>query len=388
MLRRRTLLAGSAGALATPAVLRAQSARSFRVGAIVPMTTGQAIEGKSHLDGFRLYLDQTGWEPGGRKIELVIADDEMKPPVGLQKARRLVENEKVDCIIGPISSGVAMAMTDYLKSTGTMWVCSGAGVAALTREKRAPYLWRTSCSTWQTNHPIGVWAPAHLGKTAILMAPDNSGGRDTMAEFRAPFEAAGGKVLAEIYPPLGSKDYSPYFGDVRAKKPDFVYAFFTGTDSIAFVQQYAQFGLKNEVPLTGAGFLTDPEVLDQMGAAAEGIVTCLHYTTALDTPENQRFVQGFTKAYGRRPSFSSEYGYVVAQTLSEALKAAGGNFANNDKFAETLAGLKFQAPRGPFSFDPKTHNVINSAYLLKVQKVGDQLENVVLETQRDVADPG
>ncbi len=387
-LYRRTLLQAGAAVLAAPAIVRADSARSFKVGAVVPMTTGQAIEGKSHLDGFKLFLDQTSWTPGGRKIELVVADDEMKPPVGLQKTRRLVENDKVDCIIGPVSSGVALAMADYLKQSGTMWICSGAGVAGLTREKRAPYLFRTSCSTWQTNHPMGEWAPDHLGRTAILMASDYSGGRDTMAEFRQPFVAKGGSVAREIYPPLGTKDFSAYFADLKAQKADFLYAFFTGADSIAFVQQYEQFGLKQVLPLSGPGFLTDPELLDAMGPAALGVTTCLHYSSALDTEVNKRFVAGFKAATGRRPSFSSEYGYVVAQVLAAALEKGGGNFADNDRFAEALIGVNLEAPRGPFRFDPVTHNVVNSAYILKVEQRNGVIDNQVLQTYRDVTDPG
>jgi branched-chain amino acid transport system substrate-binding protein len=385
--RRRLLQVGAAGLGVLAARTIAGAAKPpFKVGAIVPLTTGQAQEGKAHLDGFRLCFDTIGWEQAGRKIELIVADDEMKPPVGLQKARRLVENDNVDMIIGPVSSGVAVAMADYLKQADKLWLCSGAGAAIITREKRTASLFRSSCSTYQTNHTIGDWAPDNLGHDAILMASDYSGGRDTIEEFRNAFVAKGGRVVKEIYPPLGTRDYSAYFADVKAAKPAFVYAFFTGIDSINFVQQYAQFGLKDAVPLAGAGFLTDPEALDQMGDAALGITTALHYSTALDTPLNKTFVSSYHEATKRRPSISAEYGYVAAQVIGIALRATGG-ISTNPVLETAMRNIKFEAPRGPFRFDPVSQNVVNSAYLMKVERRNGVLDNYPFATFRDIVDP-
>jgi branched-chain amino acid transport system substrate-binding protein len=390
-LDRRTLLkAGMAGTglLAMPHIAGAQANATFKVGATVPLTGSQAIEGKSHLDGFRLYMDQINWTAGGRKIELIAADDEMKPPVGLQKTRRLIENDNVDLLIGPVSSGNAIAMLDYVKQANKVWICSGAGLAALTREKRIPLLFRTSCSSWQTNSPIGAWAPEHLGHEAVLIAPDFAGGHDTMAEFRQAFTAKGGKVLNEIYPPLGNKDFLPYLADVKSAKPAFVYAFFSGADTVAFLQQYGQSGLKETIPLATSGFTTHEQALDAVGPAAIGTTSCLHYTAAYDSPVNKAFVKAFEAATKVRANYGGEYGYVAAQVIATALNKTGGKSDKPEEFAEAVKAVQFEAPRGPFRFDPTTHNVINRAYLTRVGEQDGRLSNVIVQIIENVVDPG
>jgi branched-chain amino acid transport system substrate-binding protein len=308
--------------------------------------------------------------------------------VGLQKTRRLVENDKVDLLIGPVSSGTAVAMIDYVKQSKVTWICSGAGLAALTREKLIPNLFRTSCSSWQTNSPIGGWTAEHMGKTAVLIAPDFAGGHDTLAEFKKPFVAKGGNVLSEIYPPLGNKDFLPYLADVQSGKPAFVYAFFSGSDTIAFLQQYAQSGLKASIPLACSGFTTQEQALDAVGDAALGVVSCLHYTAAYDSKVNQDFVRGFQQRFKKRANYAADYGYVVARVIAEALNATGGKTDDRDKWAEAILSVTFEAPRGPFRFDPKTHNVINRAYLTRVEKVNGVLQNVPIQIIENVQDPG
>jgi len=384
---RRTALASAAAGLALPSIARAQAA-SFKVGALLPLTGGQAIEGEAQLAGFGLYMDSINWTAGGRKIEIIKADDEMKPPVGLQKARRLVENDHVDLLIGPVSSGVAVAILDYVKQSGPIWICSGAGLAALTRDKRYPDLYRTSCSSWQTNSPIGFWSAEHLGKEAVLIAPDFAGGRDTMAEFRAAFTSKGGKVLKEIYPPLGNKDFLPYLSDVKSSKPAFVYAFFSGSDTVSFLQQYDQSGLKQAIPLACSGFTSHEQALDAVGDAALGVISCLHYTAAYDGPVNRKFVADFKAKTGLRANYAADYGYVVAQVIASALNATGGKSDDRAAFGKAILAANFEAPRGPFRFDPVTHNVINRAYITKVEKRNGQLENVPIEIIENVIDPG
>ena len=386
-LSRRAVLAGGATALAMPAIGRAENA-SFKVGALLTLSGPQSIEGEVQRDAFRMYMDRIGWQAGGRRIEMIEADDEMKPPVGLQKTRRLVENEKVDLLIGPVSSANAVAMLDYVKQSKVTWFCSGAGIASITREKLIPNLFRTSCSSWQTNSPIGAWCPDHLGRTAVMIGPDYAGGRDTLAEFKAAFVAKGGKVLAEIYPPLGNKDFLPYLSDVKSSRPDFVFAFFNGADTLAFLQQYAEAGLKATIPMACSGFTTQEQALDVVGDVALGITSCLHYTAAYDGEVNRQFVQAFQARTKKRANYAADYGYVVAQVIAEALNKAGGRTDDREKWSEAILSVAFEAPRGPFRFDPKTHNVINRAYLTKVEKVDGVLQNVPIQIIENVKDPG
>lgn len=386
--RRAVLGAGAAGmaVLAMPAIARA--ATPVKIGALLPFTGVAASEGVYHVEAFSMYMDKIGWSAGGRKIELVKADSEFKPPIGLQQVRRLVQQDKVDMFIGPSSSGVAIAIRNYVRQSPVTWVCSGAGLDALTRDLLIPNLYRTSCSAWQTNYPIGQWAPGALGKRAVMMAADFAGGRDTIKEFKQAFIQSGGQVVKEVYPPLGTKDYLPYLSDLKSLKADFAYVFFVGSDSVAFIKQYAQSGLAKTIKLAASGFTLNEPALDATGDAGEGAIGCLHWVGGHNSPVNDAFIADFHKRTGKRPYYAAEYGYTAAQAIAEALKLSDGNTEDRKKFGEALLKVKFEAPRGPFSFDAKTHNVVNRAYIFRVEKRDGMMVNVPIKTFDDIHDPG
>jgi branched-chain amino acid transport system substrate-binding protein len=382
------LATGAAAGLAPQRVAWGQSMKPIKIGLVITTTGGQGQQGIDNINGMKLYFDEIGGKVAGRPIQLIVEDDEFKPQVGLQKLRKLVESDAVDFVCGPVSSAVANAMVDYVKQSKTFWVISGAGLDALTREKKGPLIFRTSTSAWQTNSPIGEWAAKNLAKEGVLTASDFAGGRDTIAEFKESFVKAGGKVLKEIYPPLNSTDFSAYLADIKSLKPPFVYCFFPGNDGLAFVQQYDQFGLKATTPLATAGFTVEGDILEAQGKSAVGVYSCLHYANTLDTPENKKFVAAYNKQFKVLPSYASDYGYVTARTIVEAVKLTNGNVEDKDKLAAAMKTVKFEAPRGPIEFDPVTHNVIMNEYIRKVELVDGKPANVVLATVPNLRDPG
>jgi branched-chain amino acid transport system substrate-binding protein len=365
-----------------------QAAKPIKIGVVLPQTGVVAQEGIDNLNGMKLYIEQVGGKVAGRPIELIVEDSEFKPQVGLQKLRKLVESDKVDIVTGPVSSAVATAMDSYVKQSRTLWVISGAALAALTRARKSPLTFRTSTTTWQTNAPLGQWAYKNMAKEALCVAMDFAGGRDSVAEFKSTFVAAGGKVIQEVYTPIGNKDFSPYFSAIKSANPPLIYCFFAGVDSLTFIKQYDQFGLKAKIPLAASGFTVANDALPAEGKSALGVISCLHYTDTLDTPANKKFVAEFKAKTGRITSVFSEYGYVAARAIVEALKKTDGNTENKEKVAEAMRGVAFDAPRGPFRFDPVTHNVIQNEYIRKVVDLGDRMANQVIETIPNVQDPG
>lgn len=365
-----------------------QASKPIKIGAILSVSGTFAQVGGDNVNGMKLYFDQIGNKIAGRPIELIIEDDELKPQIGLQKLRKLVESDKVDIVTGPVSSGVANAMVPYIKQTNSLWVISSAGLASLTRENKGPLIFRTSTTTWQTNAPLGEWCAKNMSKEALGIAADFAGGRDTVAEFRASFVAGGGKMVREVYPPLGTTDFSAYLADIRSAKPPLVFAFFSGADAVNFIKQYEQFGLKKDIPMVAAGFTVEQDVLPAQGKAALGIISGLHYTDSLETPVNRKFVADYKARYSAIPSFASEYGYVAARTFDEAIKATGGNTDSKEKVAEALRKVAFEAPRGPISFDPVTQNVIQNSYIRKVVEVEGRFANQVVATIPAMRDPG
>ena len=391
-LSRRTFMKASAGAgaalasgLAAPHVL-AQSAAPIRIGNINSYTGGLAYAGENNLNAMNLYFDSINWTVAGRKLELIKEDDQFNPQVGLQKAKKLVESDKVDLVMGIQASNVALAVLNYMKQQKAFYVVSGAGTDAITWD-RYPYLFRTSISTYQLSTPMAAYVYDNLGKEIVTTASDYAGGRDVVAQFKGPYVAKGGKVLKEIWPPLGTTDFSPYLTDIKSINPPVTYDFMPGADAVRFIQQYSEFGLKERMPLTGFTII-DSQTVSALGKSAVGIISALTYTDTIDNPESREFAANFRARYKYAPDLFADYGYVAAKALAEALKGADGDASNKDKLADAMSKVKFNAPRGPFRMDPATHNPIQDIYICQVIESGNGISTKILSTAKDVQDPG
>jgi branched-chain amino acid transport system substrate-binding protein len=387
---RRRFMATSAGvALAAnfpaPAIL-AQSRAPLRLGNLNSFTGAIAYSAENNLNGMNLYFDSIGGSVAGRKVEIIREDDQFNPQIGLQKAKKLVESDKVDMLVGVQASNVALAVLNYAKQQKAFYIVSGAGTDAITWD-RYPYLFRTSISAYQLSTPMAGYVYDNLGKEIVTTASDYAGGRDVIAEFKAPYIAKGGKVLKEIWPPLNTTDFSPYLVDIKSINPPVTYDFMPGADAIRFIQQYHEFGLLEKMPLTGFTII-DSLTLKALGKAAVGVISATTYTDTVDNPESRKFVADYQARYNALPDIFSDYGYVAARAIDEALKLTDGDTSDKDKLAEAMTKIKFNAPRGPWRMDPVVHNPIQDIHVCQVVEKDGKVTSKVLTTFKDVADPG
>ena len=389
---RRTFVKSSAGAgaalassLAAPALL-AQANAPIRIGFLNTFTGGLAYAGQAHSNGANLYFDSINWTVAGRKIELIKEDDQFNPQVGLQKVKKLVESDNVDLVMGVQASNVALAVLNYMKQQKAFYVVTGAGTDAITWD-RYPYLFRTSISTYQLSTPMANYVYDNLGKEVVTTASDYAGGRDVMAQFKGPYLAKGGKVLKEIWPPLGTTDFSAYLTDIKSINPPVTYDFMPGADAVRFIQQYSEFGLKEHAPLTGFTII-DSQTISALGKAAVGVISALTFVDTVDNPEAKKFVTDYRAKFNASPDLFADYAYVGAKVVADAIKAVGGNTSDKDELAEAMTKVQFKAPRGPFRFDPVTHNPIQDIYICQVVEAGDKITAKILSTSNQVQDPG
>jgi branched-chain amino acid transport system substrate-binding protein len=387
---RRKFMAGTAGAalassLAAPVVL-AQTRGPLRLGNLNSFTGAIAYAAENNLNGMNLYLDSVGGMIAGRKVEIIKEDDQFNPQVGLQKAKKLVESDKVDMLVGVQASNVALAVLNYAKQQKAFYIVSGAGTDAITWD-RYPYLFRTSISAYQLSTPMAGWVYDNLGKEVVTTASDYAGGRDVIAQFKGPYIAKGGKVLKEIWPPLGTTDFSPYLIDIKSINPPVTYDFMPGADAIRFIQQYTEFGLKEKMPLTGFTII-DSLTISALSKSALGVISATTYTDTVDNPESRKFVADYQGKYKALPDIFSDYGYVAARAIDEALKQTDGDTSNKDKLAEAMTKVKFNAPRGPWRMDPVVHNPIQDIHICQVVEKDGKVTSKVLHTFKDVQDPG
>ncbi len=388
---RRRFIAGAAALGAgvllgrAPGVL-AQSRAPLKIGLLNSFSKVFAALGNANLNGMTLYFEQIGGTIAGRKIEVIREDDEINPQVGLQKLKKLVESDNCDLITGIQASNVALAAVEYIRQSKTFYLCSGAGVADLSYTG-IPYLFRCSIATHPIHATMGEWLADNLTKEVVTSASDFAGGRNTISEFKAGFLKKGGKIVKEIYPPLGNNDFSAYLADMRSIGAPATYSFYAGTDAVRFVKQYDEYGLKAKSKLTGSGFMVESDTLPAQGRSALGALSSLHYADTLDNAENRQFVADYRAKFNDYPSVYSEYGYLAGRLIHLALQAVDGNTQDKDKLRAAMLALRVNAPRGPFRFNPQTQSPIQNVYIREVADINGRIANKVIHTVNDVVEP-
>ena len=359
--------------------LAAPVAAETKIGLLLPYSGTYAALGNEITDGFNLAM-----QVAGRTGEFTVVreDTEVKPPVGLAKARKLVLEDEVDVMVGIVSSGVLGAVRDFVDGAKVPLIVANAGNDKATGEACSPYITRVSFSNGQVNRPMGPWLAGKGIMKVYTLAPDYAAGRQMIEGFAETFTAAGGEIVGGEFTPFGqTSDFGPYLANAKASGADAIYVFYAGGEAISFVKQYGSFG--KELPLFGSGFLTSPLYVAAEGDAAVGVTTSLHYVPTLDTPENKAFVEAFGAAYGRTPSEFAVHGYDAGMTLMAAVDSGA---SGREALAAALPKVAYTGPRGPLEIDPATNNLVQNIYIYETVKDGDGLTQMVLGTVAAVRD--
>jgi branched-chain amino acid transport system substrate-binding protein len=360
----------------------------IKVGLLLPYTGISPLEARDITDGAELSFDEVGWKSGGRAIQLIKEDDEWNPTVGLTKVRRLVEKHKVNFIIGPISSGVALAIHDYIRKHRVIQINPCAFTRELTSpEKASDNIFRTIETTDQGNFPMGKWVAQNTRhRNMVIAGSDYAAGHHSLEAFKAGFEEAGGKVIKEVYPKLGTMDFAPFLTAIDVQGADAVYAYFNGIDAIRFVQQYQEFGLKKRLPLFGYNAIAVDSYLPIIGEASLGVITTVPYSFTLDTPPNRAFVKAYSGKYGGPPSLLSEHSYTAGKLIVAGVEALKSEIEDIARVVNEFKRVssKIETPAGPLAFDQYNQRIVN-IYVVKVEKRNRRLVNVLIDEIGKVA---
>ena len=385
---KRTMVAAFAAAALAGATITANAQSDIKVGVLLPYSGVFGGLGRDQDAAIEMGFDDFGRDVAGRGITLVKADTESKPNAGLAALKKLILRDKVDLVVGIISSGVLAAVRDYVHGSETPLIVTNAGNVDITGERCSPWIVRTSFSNAQIVRDMGPWMAGEGYGTAFLMAFDYAAGHQMMDTFREGFEASGGRIVGEAYPPLGeTKDFGPYLAQVKAADPDTVFVFFAGGPAIKFAKEWAAFGMKDEVQLSGAGWLNSALYVKKQGADAVGTLGALNYYPSIDTPENHAWQEKFRAAHGRDGSEFGVAAYDSARLIVSALEATGGNTDDKAAIVKAMHTVEFTGPRGPLRIDPKTNNVIQNIYVAQVEARGDSVAAAIKHTFPAVQDP-
>lgn len=370
-------------AAALPLAVQAQTPAKLKVGLMLPYTGTYAALGNAIENGFRLYVSEQGGKLGGREIEFFKVDDESDPSKATDNVGKLIKRDQVDVLIGSVHSGVAMAMAKAAKDSNTLLIVPNAGADAITGPMCAQNIFRSSFTNWQPAYAMGEVAAKKGHKNAITITWKYAAGTESVKGFKEAFEKNGGKVVKELDLPFPGVEFQALLTEIAAAKPDAVYTFFAGGGAVKFVKDYAAAGLNKTIPLYGAGFLTDG-TLEAQGAAAQGLMTTLHYADGLDTPRDKSFRLAYAKAHKLQPDVYAVQGYDAAQILAIGLAATQGDPSKKAEFAAAVEKAKIDSPRGPFTLS-KAHNPVQDIYLRKVEGNVNKSAGVAVKALADPA---
>jgi branched-chain amino acid transport system substrate-binding protein len=344
-------------------------------------TSGPFVfEGSSGIDSIKLYLSQHNNQIGGRPVTVVYEDTAGQPDQALTKAKKLVEQDNVDLLVGPVGSNEALAIRDYVDQQKIPTFLGWAIAKELTQDQASPYIFRTTGSL-QDSAGGGWLAAKKLGyKNVILVSADYVAGHDAADAFQKYFEAAGGKVVNAIYPPLGVTDVAPYITSIQSQIDQVdavVLPQIVGDTAIQFVKLYDQYGLKDQKPLfTGVGTVDDATTLPPEGDSAIGVRSYAEWAPTLDLPANKEFMDAFRAMYGKDPGSQNVAGYQLIETIDKGLTAARGNTTDKQALVQAFGQVQFDGPGGAFKMDDK-HQAIVSIYLRNVEQQNGALVNTV-----------
>ncbi|MDE3074457.1 MAG: ABC transporter substrate-binding protein [Chloroflexota bacterium] len=354
-----------------------KNSKELKIGILAATTGSLAAIGQDINRGTDLYLDQHKGSFAGLEVTVLREDETTNPATGLLKARKLIEQDKVDAIMGIVSSATALAVRDTIDKAKIPLIISNAAANDMTGAKKSKYIFRTSFSSWQAGTSLAKWTAQHVGKKALVMGPDYAAGHEIVDGFVGTFKQYGGEILGQVFPPLGNSDYGPYLGKVKTTQPEVVWAFFSSGDAQKFVQQYGQF-VGTGIPLVGYA-LNDEKVVRALGKAMLAVKSCDHcWDSALDNPENKAMVEAYVKKYNEEPNIV-ETQWDGMYLLDKALQMTSG-----DKSADALVTAmekvpKWNSPRGPVYIEPESHGLVQRFYRFATIEEGGKYHNKVGE---------
>jgi branched-chain amino acid transport system substrate-binding protein len=349
---------------------------TIKVGILCSFTGPFSEQGNQIRRAADLYLERAGGKLGGVKAQFVYEDEEGVPSVAVTKAKRLIELEKVDAIIGPMNSAAGLAIREQVIRNKVPTLVSGTVEGILD----AHYIFRTTFAALPEGYLQGVIAGKDGHKKAIIVCPDFVAGRVGAQGYRLGFASRGGKVVQEIFTPVGTMDYGPYLVSF-SKEADAGLVFFPGGgDSIRFIKQYGEYGLRGKLPLYGYPAVVDEESLPEMGSAALGFKGAAFYFSTIDSPENKSFVKDYVSRHKKPPSWAAASGYIQAQAIDEAAKKLGGKVRDREAFVKALKAVNLRTPAGVFRFDEK-NEPIQPRYTIEIKEVEKgRLAPVIIDT--------
>lgn len=345
----------------------------LKIGQISMLSGVMALYGQQQVRGFALGLEyasggkkdeQGRWIIANRPVEVITRDDEGNPEKGVQLARELIEKEGVEILQGPVSSAVAAALTTVALENKIILMVDPAASAFITGEYFNPYVFRTSRTSFDDTLVIAKYLVENVGKTFAHIGVDNAFGRGSGLALAYSVGKFGGQVIADIYAPLQTTDFTPYIQQAMDSGAECLFLTWSGTGYVTLFQQLGDLGALDKMRVA-TGFGDNASFAAVYGAAVGQIGLNVYHYTAADNPVNNWLVQRHLEEYNEPPDLFTAGGMASAIALAKALEKTGGD-ASGDKMIAALEGLMFEGPKGTYYIRPEDHVCLQPMNILKL----------------------
>ncbi|MBT2736644.1 substrate-binding domain-containing protein [Bacillus sp. ISL-7] len=339
----------------------------IKIGVLASKTGALEAYGKQTLRGFELGLDyatEGKLEVAGRKIEFIVEDTETKPEVAVQKATKLLEEDKVDFLVGSSSSADTLAVLPLAEEYQKIMVVEPAAADSITGSEFNKYMFRSARNSSQ-DAVAGAAAIAKKGVKIATLAPDYSFGRDGVAAFKEAAQKLGAEIVKEEYADPAATDFTSNIQKIVDSKPDYLFVVWAGANSPwkqLSDMKVQEKGIKISTGAPDIAALSTMEPLIGM----EGFTVYYH-----DLPKNKIndwLVAKHKKRFNNEvPDLFTPGGMSAAISIVEALKKTEGS-ADADKLIETMEGMTFETPKGKMTYRPEDHQALQTLYAIKLEK--------------------
>jgi branched-chain amino acid transport system substrate-binding protein len=383
----KRMLFASAAMLAA-VMLPAGASAQIKIG-VINAYSGQFADTAAQMDnGIKLYMKQHGDTVAGKKIEIIRKDSGgPNPDVAKRLAQELVVRDKVDILAGFTLTPEALGAASVSEEAKKLMVVMNAATSIITT--KSPYIVRVSLTLPQIADTLATWAVKKGGvKKAYTMVSDFGPGVDAEGAFQKAFKDAGGEIVGSVRMPVANPDFSAFVQRAKDLNPESIFLFIPGgAQPAALGKTFAERGIDpKKVKILSTGEPVDETAIKSMGDIALDRISAWHYDFNHKSKMNADFVKAFNADYKRNPDFFAVGGYDGMHLIYEALKKTKGN-TDGDALIAAIKGMKWESPRGVIWIDPETRDVVQTVYIRKVQKVGNDIVNVEFDKVENVKDP-
>ncbi|MDR3096854.1 MAG: ABC transporter substrate-binding protein [Paraburkholderia sp.] len=356
-------LAGGAAVLAAPAIVRAQGEQPLKLGLLMAKQGVWTEQGEVIANGVKLALDQAGSQARGRRVDLVWYD-EPNPQSAQQNMQKLVEEDKVVAVIGGTNSGTSLAMSSVAWRTRTPYIAPNAAARELTGSSCNPYTFRVLSPTPVTCRAL---APSLLaiGKKWHFLVANYAYGQDIQRSMSALLKQSGGTIVGADVTPLNTTDFSSFLLKIRQSKPDVVLLGLPGGDLSTFLKQYAEMGMKGQIPVA-CPIIGDSDLWSINVDAATGYYgKPWHFSSPGHSPEEIAFIKQYTAKYGKPPADKAWIGWFTTRALLKAINQAKST--SSADLVQSLETIQFGDSSGPAYFRSWDHQMLRRWSVFKVK---------------------